>query len=742
VPLSFGVQVTEMLGEYDDHAGHLGDDHIRRLKKAITGAQFELWHKSLVQLEVLFGHGVAELLKIMKWMLILNLQLACLWFVVVIIPRDFSADHSIMDTLGALGGALTLIGKEDDHVSSLFYDGYAREDLDWMGLIPARMDVLYLLGILFAISFSLWRILRSLGMRLTDLAQSGAGGTAVGGLSVESDGARDFASMLGSYDMMCTSVDAALEMRQQIRKQMESWVVATEEKKAFEAAHATWAKRTSTRVKMYIGKFVTFLVIICYITLLSSLLAFEKDIAKVVGKMPVVPLCLSVLNILMPKLIKKIVKAEGHFRPIEILEANLLRIYVIKMVQLGTIMLTLLRIKAASTGPNEPSLLRYFQHSDFDAKDYPCPETNFGGIFFKLVITDALVFSGMQFFKVYLTNHGLPRFWKWGAVNHWDRGDKEAPTEQIQKDGFKLRSRIQTREVGLTMEDVLAGKKRKKELVKTWWKLLPHKGESWEDFGRVFKQQTIREYLHKLNMSSYNIHHDEKFNHRCDTMAQIFLDNGMNSISDLLEDSWRPEDLAHLVAAPSVHVSSKVTCRMAKLIPNKVVEAVCKAMVDSEGLWVEVTEPVVLMRFKKFPAMIFDNELSASMMIDILYRQAFVWVGSSFCPWLPALACLAQVTMFLSMKHAMLRGAYRRPEEPWSADHTFKVFMIMALLTLVVTSMPTIVWLSHTPKCGPFCGAMADPEGIVIPRDMVMCPAELPPTFNGHPYDLECGRPS
>eukprot|EP01050_Picozoa_sp_SAG11_P011324 SAG11_NODE_1192_length_5564_cov_1.990851_3_plen_474_part_00 len=90
-------------------------------------------------------------------------------------------------------------------------------------------------------------------------------------------------------------------------------------------------------------------------------------------------------------------------------------------------------------------------------------------------------------------------------------------------------------------------------------------------------------------------------------------------------------------------------------------------------------------------------------MIDILYRQTFVWIGSTFCPWLPTIACLAQVTMFLSLKHSMLNGGYERPDEPWSAEQTFKVFMIMALLTLLVTMGPVLIWLNTYPNCGPHC---------------------------------------
>eukprot|EP01050_Picozoa_sp_SAG11_P030509 SAG11_NODE_9061_length_948_cov_0.910483_1_plen_170_part_10 len=69
--------------------------------------------------------------------------------------------------------------------------------------------------------------------------------------------------------------------------------------------------------------------------------------------------------------------------------------------------------------------------------------------------------------------------------------------------------------------------------------------------------------------------------------------------------------------------------------------------------------------------------------------------------------------MFLSLKHSMLSGGYRRPEEPWSAEQTFKVFMSMALVTLLLTCIPTVIWLNTTSYCGPFCPVLlcGDPGG-------------------------------
>ena len=59
------------------------------------------------------------------------------------------------------------------------------------------------------------------------------------------------------------------------------------------------------------------------------------------------PLILSVLNVTMPLLVKEIVKAEGHFRSIEVLQLCMQRIYIVKMVQLSTILFSLMQIMRA-----------------------------------------------------------------------------------------------------------------------------------------------------------------------------------------------------------------------------------------------------------------------------------------------------------------------------------------------------------------------------------------------------------
>jgi hypothetical protein len=351
----------------------------------------------------------------------------------------------------------------------------------------------------------------------------------------------------------------------------------------------------------------------------------------------------------------------------------------------------------------------------------------------------ALACAAPQYFKLYLVNTGAPMLWRWGAVHHWERGDPEAPDEMRDK-GFRLQKRVEEREVGLTMEDVLSGKSVRVRKITTWWKLLPHTSESWQHFSKVAHSQTICALLRKLHMNHHdNIAIDKHWTRHCEAFAQVCADSGLSYVADLQAGDWNADDLAHLVRRPSHHVSSAITCTRAKLIPkhivqvrrsrhrchwadhaiaaiglltpslplgcsrHHIVQAMAVEIVESEGLWVDVTDAVVARRRHHFRPATFDSELSASLLIDLRYRQTFVWVGASFCPWLPALACVGQITQFLSLKHAMLGGAYKRPEEPWSADHTFKVFMVMALVTLVMTSLPTIVWLSATPGCGPHC---------------------------------------
>eukprot|EP01051_Picozoa_sp_SAG22_P009420 SAG22_NODE_786_length_7246_cov_3.133762_2_plen_1777_part_00 len=724
--------VGEMLDDYEDTNGTCIEDARIYIMRHIGSIHVGLWRKSLHELESHFGHGVAELMKIMKFMLTLNMGLGLLWMLIVIVPREMSTgDASVAKLFWSVFGALIT---SDDSPSSLFYNGYEKTRVKFSSVgMPVRLDVLYFIAIIVNIGYSLSVILRTLGVRLTDLAQSGSTGAAVGADALERDAARDFAALLGAYDMTCKDDDTASHMRQDLRKQMETWVVATEEKAHIEETHKDCVKRTVHEIRLKGGFLITIAMLAGYAWALYQILTYQEVIAeKFTGLAP--SLILSVLNLTVPLSIKYIIKLEGHFRSIDILKATMTRIFVVKLVQLTSIMWGLLRIydekkqaeedestglsvstQSTTTGTGNSTVTTEETVMENGGKSY-CVERQFGYLFFRLVLTDAMVFSMMQRAKLYLTVHGLPRFWKWySTVNHWERGNEDVDLN-IRLTGYQLQKRVEKRQVGLTMEDVLAGKSKKIRKTVTWWKLMPHKGTSWNQFSTKYKTMPVAAYMRSLHYEKYTdsasnvLGTREEFEQHAARFGAVLELLGIQTMADLHSRNMNAKELAEAVSgyssgsheAKTQNLQQKKKKVMAALrIPKKFAAAIATEVVHNEGLWVEVTDDVDAARLHKFEPTKFKNFVSASLMIDVLYRQTFVWIGAVFCPWLPAVAAVAQIAMFISLKHAMLNGAYQRPDEPWSAEQTFKVFMMMALLTLLISMVPTLIWLNTTPSCGP-----------------------------------------
>ena len=131
-----------------------------------------------------------------------------------------------------------------------------------------------------------------------------------------------------------------------------------------------------------------------------------------------------------------------------------------------------------------------------------------------------------------------------------------------------------------------------------------------------------------------------------------------------------------------------------------------EALVKSQGYWTDITDRMTGYRWKQLAPSPLDNYHSANMMIAILSRQAYVWVGATWCPWLPVMACILQVAMFKSLKFSILNQAYILSTEPWSADETFMTFMRLALATLMVCVVPILIWINREPLCGPHAPGM------------------------------------
>ena len=128
-------------------------------------------------LEMKFGHGVAEILRRAKFMIWLNALLGVLWTGAVIIPRDHSeGGGGLLNTTAAVMSALFM---PDDSTSSLFYDGYRRNMTVEIHDIELRIDLLYFLSIIGSVFVSMYAILRTMGMNIDSLAQ-GVGVRAIG----------------------------------------------------------------------------------------------------------------------------------------------------------------------------------------------------------------------------------------------------------------------------------------------------------------------------------------------------------------------------------------------------------------------------------------------------------------------------------------------------------------------------------------------------------------------------------
>lgn len=415
--------VQDMLGDYAGTNGSRAQDLKVYVLRHLGSIHVGLWQKSLYELESHFGHGVAELMKIMKFMLTLNMGLGVLWIFIVIIPREYGVDETPDTVLVILTKvAKSLVYSSGDVERSLFYDGYSKDRVRFFGVLPLRLDVLYFMAIILNVAYSLFIILRTLGVRLTDLAQGGANGASVGDNNFERDAARDFASLLGAYNMTCKTDETAKAMRQEIRKQMETWVVATEEKNQIMETHKDCFKRTCHWIRLKTGFVLTIAMLCGYAFALYQILDKQEEISeKFSGLVP--SLILSVLNVTAPLSIKYIIRLEGHFRSIEVLQATMTRIFVLKLVQLTSIMGGLLRLYnkrreeadaaeglTMSTDISTNALNQTDVNVDLQTSgNHYCVERQFGYLFFRLVLTDALVFSLMQYGKLYLTLHGLPR---------------------------------------------------------------------------------------------------------------------------------------------------------------------------------------------------------------------------------------------------------------------------------------------------------------------------------------------
>ncbi|MCO5557092.1 hypothetical protein L7F22_010648 [Adiantum nelumboides] len=94
-----------------------------------------------------------------------------------------------------------------------------------------------------------------------------------------------------------------------------------------------------------------------------------------------------------------------------------------------------------------------------------------------------------------------------------------------------------------------------------------------------------------------------------------------------------------------------------------------------------------------------------NLVIDIVYLESLVWVGSSFSPVAPTLGLFCNFMMFSYMKFS-LRRFYEPMKKPYSASRTSNLTHGLLLLALILCSLPASATLVQ--KSSGVCGPIAE----------------------------------
>ena len=99
----------------------------------------------------------------------------------------------------------------------------------------------------------------------------------------------------------------------------------------------------------------------------------------------------------------------------------------------------------------------------------------------------------------------------------------------------------------------------------------------------------------------------------------------------------------------------------------------------------------------------YDSDTAAEEAINIMYRQVVTWIATVTSPLMPILTfCISNCLM--AVEFWALNNVYRPPQHPWSSVKTVSSFMALTFLSMLVSMVPAIVWMTNVRSCGPFQG--------------------------------------
>jgi hypothetical protein len=452
--------IGELLGDYRRaRRRFVCLDRVQQwVSKYIFAAHRGLFVTALADLERRFGHGIAELMQIMRFMLLLNALLGSMWMAMVIIPREAQFSGFTNVTTAVFAG---LFLSDEDTASSIYYGGYENVEVDFYGL-RVNMDVLYFMAIALNVVLSLVVILRTLGVKVSALAQGGDLNLNLEEETVKSKKHKglnhnvvDFAQVLGAYDSSVTSEAAHMEMRQQIRHTLEKWLMKHEEEEAQKEIYDNKWRYVKHQATLLSGKVATLVVLSLHVYGIAKVLELQPVLSEYSAL--IAPLTISMLNVGVPQILKLIVLHEDHVKAESELRTTMIRVYAVKMIQMLVVLFTMY---------NDTVL------------DETCPEDRYGALFLKMVLTDAMVFMSMQYGYLYAVNHGLPKIWKfigpWSVTTNYEPTDKNQMADEFAgKEARKTAATLQWRMYKpprRTVADALRGVPKSKKHA-SWWRL-------------------------------------------------------------------------------------------------------------------------------------------------------------------------------------------------------------------------------------------------------------------------------
>jgi hypothetical protein len=112
-------------------------------------------------------------------------------------------------------------------------------------------------------------------------------------------------------------------------------------------------------------------------------------------------------------------------------------------------------------------------------------------------------------------------------------------------------------------------------------------------------------------------------------------------------------------------------------------------------------------------------------------------VATVTSPLMP-LITFAVSNYLMMLEFWALRHIFRPPERPWSAVKTVTSFMGLTLLTLLISTIPSTVWMTEIRRCGPFQGIRpVEAPGIFV-RNLAMNMTCVAPIDADLDEGLEC----